>query len=599
MIESAYSIQWFRFHLSLLLISGLTSWDEDAKFFELLKVVGGFVLRGQVVVQNFSIIPYNSVCFAAIQNRSAARSWNSESFEFDQESGSLQSCSLFQDRKILMHRTRKLLSFWKSWMWVNNWLTVVGFLRCCKDNSSHLACLVCTFSSKHVLLNSAISWQYLAWFSWKSPFLNSNSPYQLIFSLWTWSAHRLAWCSWNRWDSNSWLISCKEWFRFGFSQLFASVWYNFCWTSSLPEWPTLDHFSLSTELRKKGCNRFSVQFYLISWWLERLDTWPTAVSRKLVWPSKNETLLAVRLTAAAQCFGVRHTSCTAGNHGGNIGCCRRCLSDCAPDPCNWRSRRAWAHNLCLERIRPSGQTPSSKRVRQGIDTNCLCGPEVTLEPWMRKHWVKRGATRLESTWRWATTSKTQDENARAGWPWMMRTQLYLWPRVTECAVCAHEKVCSGTLQEVYSVNILLLRSLHLLPTRLPSHRTSDEFIERPHLLLFFLRTVRCGVLDFQSASFVLEQCVSFLLSTNRTIPSLSTCAVVEPIIPLKRDTRKMSIQLSWTFAEPQGIQNTVHPVRSLIDMHSHRAVPKNVGGIFSAKVPISWAEVRRVFIHDI
>ena len=90
--------------------------------------------------------------------------------------------------------------------------------------------------------------------------------------------------------------------------------------------------------------------------------------------------------------------------------------------------------MCLERNRPGGQTPSSERVRHGIDTNFLCGPEVTLEFRMRKHWVKREATGTEWTWRWATTSKTQDETARAGWLWMTRTLIYLEPRSAQCVL---------------------------------------------------------------------------------------------------------------------------------------------------------------------
>ena len=85
-------------------------------------------------------------------------------------------------------------------MWVNNWLTVEGSLVCCKDNSSFLACLARSVSSQQILLNSSISCQSLAWSSWKSPlFLHSNSPHKLILSLWAWSAHRRAWCSWHRW----------------------------------------------------------------------------------------------------------------------------------------------------------------------------------------------------------------------------------------------------------------------------------------------------------------------------------------------------------------------------------------------------------------
>ena len=51
--------------------------------------------------------------------------------------------------------------------------------------------------------------------------------------------------------------------------------------------------------------------------------------------------------------------------------------------------------MCLERNRPGGQTPSSERVRQRIDTNSLCGPELKLRPWVKKYWVTRGATGTE------------------------------------------------------------------------------------------------------------------------------------------------------------------------------------------------------------
>ena len=94
------------------------------------------------------------------------------------------------------------------------------------------------------------------------------------------------------------------------------------------------------------------------------------------------------------------------------------------------------------------QTPSSERVLQGIDTNVLCGREVTLEPWMRKHWVKRGATGTEWTWRRATTSETQDVNERAGWLWLTRTRLDLEPRSPQC-VLTRESVPSRSVSGVW------------------------------------------------------------------------------------------------------------------------------------------------------
>ena len=44
-----------------------------------------------------------------IHNRSAAKFWDSDKHGFDRERRSLQSCSLFQDRKILSLLTRNLL----------------------------------------------------------------------------------------------------------------------------------------------------------------------------------------------------------------------------------------------------------------------------------------------------------------------------------------------------------------------------------------------------------------------------------------------------------------------------------------------------------
>ena len=56
-----------------------------------------------------------------------------------------------------------------------------------------------------------------------------------ILSRWAWAAHRLAWCSWNRWDSNSWLISWRKisWRRFSqfLASISASASYSFCCAS--------------------------------------------------------------------------------------------------------------------------------------------------------------------------------------------------------------------------------------------------------------------------------------------------------------------------------------------------------------------------------
>ena len=69
--------------------------------------------------------------------------------------------------------------FCKSWICINNWLTGIPLSRC-MDNSSNLACLARSVSSQQILLNSSIYWQSFAWFSRKSLFLISNSPYKPI-----------------------------------------------------------------------------------------------------------------------------------------------------------------------------------------------------------------------------------------------------------------------------------------------------------------------------------------------------------------------------------------------------------------------------------
>ena len=93
--------------------------------------------------------------------------------------------------------------FCGSCIWVKSWLTVVGFLSCCIDNSSILNCLARFAPSQQILRGSSISWRVLARPSQKRLFLISNSPHKLTFSLWAWSAHWFAWCSSNRWDSSS------------------------------------------------------------------------------------------------------------------------------------------------------------------------------------------------------------------------------------------------------------------------------------------------------------------------------------------------------------------------------------------------------------
>ena len=139
----------------------------------------------------------------------------------DWECGTLQSCSLFQDRKKKLVSDNELTWFCNSWIWVKSWLTVAGSLFWCIDSSTTLACLARSVSSQQILRKSSISWKSFARFTRKSLFLISNSPHKFIFSLWAWWAHRFACCRCNRWDSSSLRISKEQYQNFSLSNFWS------------------------------------------------------------------------------------------------------------------------------------------------------------------------------------------------------------------------------------------------------------------------------------------------------------------------------------------------------------------------------------------
>ena len=75
-------------------------------------------------------------------------------------------------------------------------------------------------------------------------------------------------------------------------------------------------FPLDWEIKKKRCcNRFSVQLYLS--FLMARTTWHMTYSG-FPWASMTEqgrNFACCGFAAGAWCFGIRHTFCTAGNHG--------------------------------------------------------------------------------------------------------------------------------------------------------------------------------------------------------------------------------------------------------------------------------------------
>ena len=132
---------------------------------------------------------------------------------------------------------------------------------------------------------------------------------------------------------------------------------------------------------------------------------------------QKRNLACCGFTAAAWCFGIRHTSCTVGNHGDVVW---------APE--------VWVVVVDVDRI--VLRIHVIGEVGEVGLTTCVCGRNQSDDQ------------TPSSDWRGALEGNLDGEDASAGWLWMTRTQLYLEPLRS---VCWREKVCCGTLQEVYSV----------------------------------------------------------------------------------------------------------------------------------------------------
>ena len=192
------------------------------------------VLLVQAVVKkkkSFLKYPKYSVYRAAIQTRSSPG--------LTKERGTLQSWSLFQNRRNSLASDKEFTLFCNSWIWVRSWLTVVGSLFWCDRQfiNSCLSCWICFFCSKFFAILQFLG-NILRDFLGKSPFFTSNYPHKFIFSLWAWSAHWFACCSSNRWDSSSWWVSKRAISEYLFSQFLiisASASDNLSWADLSPE----------------------------------------------------------------------------------------------------------------------------------------------------------------------------------------------------------------------------------------------------------------------------------------------------------------------------------------------------------------------------
>ena len=129
-------------------LSRTNPWEDDVKFLEILKDLR-VVLLEQVGFQKRSWCTYTSPCIV-LQSRMAARLSSAA-----RKSKGLTG-NVGRSRADRQFRIIKVFCIWqgffcKSWIWVKSWLTVVGFLSCCMDNSSILACLSRSVSSQQIL----------------------------------------------------------------------------------------------------------------------------------------------------------------------------------------------------------------------------------------------------------------------------------------------------------------------------------------------------------------------------------------------------------------------------------------------------------------
>ena len=129
-----------------------------------------------------------------------------------------------------------------------------------------------------------------------------------------------------------------------------------------------------------------------------------------------------------------------------------------------RTRERWNPKMCSERNRPGGQTPSSERVRQVIDTNFLCGPGSDVGALDEAPGEERSDGNgvnltlrndvKDTGWECACGRTMNDADTTLSW-------------ATECAVCAHEKKCAVARSRkciLCTKQISKIKDSHMLPS---------------------------------------------------------------------------------------------------------------------------------------
>ena len=141
---------------------------KRAKFFELLKTVEDRAswVSGRSIT--FPEVPHHNILCIMRQSRIAPRHGSGTRKSRGLTGNVGRATPWVKIVKILTCQTMN------SWIWVNNWLTFVGFLSWWITNYSILACLARSVSLRKILLNFSISLQSLAWFPWKSLLLNAS-----------------------------------------------------------------------------------------------------------------------------------------------------------------------------------------------------------------------------------------------------------------------------------------------------------------------------------------------------------------------------------------------------------------------------------------
>ena len=125
----------------------------------------GWPFWSRWVFKNVSWGSHRVPCIVRQPRIAANRSSGTRKSRVDWQRGTLQSCSLSQDHRILFLHFEEFTLSCSSWIWDKSWFTVEGFSFFCIESSSIPNCLTLSACLQQIVRNSSIYWQPLAWCS--------------------------------------------------------------------------------------------------------------------------------------------------------------------------------------------------------------------------------------------------------------------------------------------------------------------------------------------------------------------------------------------------------------------------------------------------